>query len=77
MTRETLDKEDELSVLNFGAEEHARNHFNDLKSIDFYPKNWFIAYKNNNIIGLVIPQKFNNKVGAINYIGVIMISIVK
>lgn len=71
VTRETLDKEDELSVLNFGAEEHARNHFNDLKSIDFSPENWFIAYNKNNIIGLVIPQKFNNKVGAINYIGVI------
>ncbi len=35
VTRETLDKEDELSVLNFGAEEYARNHFNDLKSVDF------------------------------------------
>ena len=54
-----------------GKEKHARNHFNDLKSIDFSPENWFIAYKNNNIIGLVIPQKFNNEVGSINYIGVI------
>ena len=65
------DKEDEISVLKFGAEEHARNHFNDLKSIDFSPKNWFIAYNEKNIIGLVVPQKFNNEVGAINYIGVI------
>lgn len=71
VTKATLDQEDELSVLNSGAEEAAKDYFNILKSIDYSIDNWFIGYKNNKCIGLIIPQKLKDNVGAINYIGVI------
>ena len=38
VTRKTLDKEDELSVEKSGEEEHAINHYNTLKSIEYAPK---------------------------------------
>lgn len=71
VTRKTLDKEDELTVEKSGEEEHAINHYYTLKSIENSPKNWFLGYRESKIIGLVIPQKLNNELGAINYIGVI------
>lgn len=71
VTKATLDQEDKLSVLNLGAKEAAKDYFNILKSIDFSIDNWFIGYKNNKYIGLIIPQRLKDNVGAINYIGVI------
>ncbi|MFO7814504.1 MAG: GNAT family N-acetyltransferase [Halanaerobiales bacterium] len=71
VTRGTLDKEDELSVSNLGEQKDAKNHLNNLKDIDFSPPNWFVGYKNKEIVGLVVPQKLNKELGTINYIGVV------
>lgn len=71
VTRDTLDKEDELSVSNLGEQKDAKKYFNNLKDIDFSAANWFVGYKSKKIIGLVIPQKLENDLGAINYIGVV------
>lgn len=71
VTKATLDQEDKLSVLNLGVEKAAKDYFSILKSIDYSIDNWFIGYRNNKCIGLIIPQKLKDNVGAINYIGVI------
>lgn len=65
VTTKTLDRR------LFGGKEAAKNHFHDLKSLDFSVENWFIAYLRDQIIGLIIPQKLTDDIGAINYIGVI------
>ncbi|WP_432667474.1 GNAT family N-acetyltransferase [Wukongibacter baidiensis] len=71
VTKATLDQEDKLSALNLGVEEAAKDYFSILKSIDYSIDNWYIGYRNNKCIGLIIPQKLKDNVGAINYIGVI------
>mgnify|MGYP006275912223 CR=1 FL=1 len=54
-----------------GAEKAAYNHLKSYKSIDNALNNMFLAYKNDEIIGLIIPQLLKDDLGAINYIGVI------
>ncbi len=42
-----------------------------LKDIDFNPDWWQVAYNDQSeFVGLVVPQKFDDDCGAINYIGV-------
>ncbi len=68
----TLDSEDYLELKNLGAEKAALNYFNILKDIDYKPIWWHLAYKSDGtLVGLVVPQKFSNEEGAINYIGVV------
>lgn len=72
VTEGTLDQDDLDSIREFGSKQAAIKYFNQLKDIDFNKSWWKLAYTHNNeLIGLVIPQKFNDNVGAINYIGVI------
>lgn len=72
VTYETLDRDDIECVKEFGNKQAAANYFNQLKDIDFNKEWWRLAYTyNNKLIGLIIPQKLNEDVGAINYIGVI------
>lgn len=68
----TLDKADSLELKNLGAEKAALNYFNILKDIDYRPNWWYLAYDSDGaLVGLVVPQKFSKKEGAINYIGVV------
>lgn len=70
VTKETLDREDKSSISQFGGKEAAKSLFGILKSLDFSMENWFLAYRGDKIVGLIIPQKFTDDLGAINYIGV-------
>ncbi len=71
VTRGTFDKEDQLNIEKDGEYKAAKKHYCSLKSIDYSPDNWFIAYHNKDLVGLVIPQHLNGDLGTINYIGVI------
>lgn len=72
VTEQTLDRDDLNCVKEFGSEKAAINYFNLLKDIDFNKKWWKLAYTHNDeLIGLVVPQKFDCDTGAINYIGVV------
>ena len=71
VTEGTLDREYKLDIAQQGAEKAAYNHLKSYKSIDNALNNMFLAYKNDEIIGLIIPQLLKDNLGAINYIGVI------
>lgn len=68
----TLDMEDQLSIRTLGSERAALDYYNTLKSIDLNGEWWQLAYDSQeNLIGLVVPQKLDETYGAINYIGVV------
>jgi predicted acetyltransferase len=71
VTKNTLDQEDLLCIEEYGEYQAAINYFNQLKGIDYNEKMWKLAYKDDKMIGLIIPQVFSKVTGAINYIGVI------
>ncbi len=71
VTENTFDKDDLDSIRDFGSHNAAVNYFNSLKDIDFNPTWWHLGYVNSELIGLIIPQKFDEVHGAINYIGVV------
>jgi RimJ/RimL family protein N-acetyltransferase len=72
VTVNTLDRADQNNRDILGAEEAAREYFSVLKSIDYTPHHWLLAYDtNNHLIGLVVAQLLSKKTGCINYIGVI------
>jgi RimJ/RimL family protein N-acetyltransferase len=71
VTEKTLDTYDEKDVKELGAEKMARRYFYLLKDIDFNEDWWKLAYEHNgDFAGLIVPHRFNEKIGAINYIGV-------
>jgi ribosomal protein S18 acetylase RimI-like enzyme len=71
VTEGTLDRDDLNSMNEHGSKEAALIYFNMLKDIDFNPQWWQVAYDaNHEFVGLVVPQKFDEDCGAINYIGV-------
>ena len=71
VTEKTLDSYDEKDVKELGAEEAARTYFYGLKDIDFNEDWWKLAYEHNGeFAGLIVPHKFSEEFGAINYIGV-------
>lgn len=67
----TLDREDQLSIQNHGPKEAANQYFELLKEIDDHPDWWKLAYIDDSLVGLIVPQQFRTELGAINYIGVI------
>lgn len=72
VTEKTLDRDDLNCIKEFGSKKAAINYFNLLKDIEFNKKWWKLAYSHNDeLIGLIVPQKFNCDTGAINYIGVV------
>ncbi len=71
VTRDTLDKEDQLSIKSLGEEETATKYFAILKDIDYRVDYWKLGYIEDSLVELIVPQKFNEEVGAINYIGVV------
>lgn len=71
VTKDTLDRDDQSSIQANGSKEAAFIYYSMLKEIDFNPEWWRIAYNaQHEFVGLVVPQKFDENCGAINYIGV-------
>lgn len=72
VTEGTLDSDDLECIRKFGSKQAAINYFDLLKDIHFNNNWWKLAYAcGDELIGLVVPQKFNDDIGAINYIGVV------
>lgn len=72
VTEGTLDDDLLFNLDEFGPKKAALDYFNLIKGINFNENWWTVAYDSNNeLIGLVVPQKFNSSMGAINYIGVV------
>lgn len=71
VSRNTLDLDDRKTIEEFGEDEAAKQYFECLKDIDYNPERWKLAYTGDTLVGLVVPQTFNEQVGAINYIGVV------
>ncbi len=71
VTEGTFDREDLTGIVSHGSKQAAILYFELLKEIDFNETWWRLAYdKKGEFIGLVVPQKFSEDKGAINYIGV-------
>ncbi len=72
VTEGTLDREDLSSIISHGSKQAARLYFELLKEIEFNETWWRMAYNTKGeFVGLIVPQKFNENRGAINYIGVV------
>lgn len=68
----TLDEDDLAWVKEFGSKEAAIKYFNLLKDIDYNEGWWKLAYnREQELLGLVVPQRLTEGIGGINYIGVI------
>lgn len=72
VTEGTLDREDRLARKEDTPAGAARSYFGILKDIDYTPGRWFLAFdRKHALVGLIAPQMLNDKVGAVNYIGVV------
>jgi ribosomal protein S18 acetylase RimI-like enzyme len=68
----SLDRTDLEMTEKQGLDDYASEFFHELKDMDYRPNWWLLGYdEKEELVGLVIPQKFNASKGAINYIGVI------
>jgi N-acetylglutamate synthase-like GNAT family acetyltransferase len=72
VTDKTLDRQDLISTIENGKEYTANEYFTTLKSLHYAPEWWRILFSpEDELIGIVIPQKLDEDLGAINYIGVV------
>lgn len=71
VTVKTLDKLMEKDAIRLGGLQAAHEYVNGIKEIDFNKEWWQLGYDDDLLIGLIIPQRFNEETGAINYIGVL------
>jgi ribosomal protein S18 acetylase RimI-like enzyme len=68
----SLDRDDQALVEMHGPEEAARGFFNILRELDYRPEWWRLAYDpDDTVVGLIVPQRFSEDEGVINYIGVV------
>lgn len=67
----TLDKLMAGDAALLGGDMAAREYVDRLKAIDFNRDWWRLGYDQNKLVGLIIPQKFDETNGGINYIGVL------
>ncbi|MCL2558348.1 MAG: GNAT family N-acetyltransferase, partial [Treponema sp.] len=58
-------------AMRFGNSVAAREYIDSLKEIDFNPHWWLIGFDQGKPIGLVLPQRFSDSEGTINYVGVL------
>lgn len=73
VSEKTLDVEDEINIKKIGAKNAAMEYYQILKEIDYNEDWWLLAYhEDDHLVGLVVPQKFSDTLGAINYIGVVV-----
>lgn len=71
VTKDTLDQDDLEQIALVGSKHAATSLFNLLKEIDDNPSWWQLCFSaDNRLVGLVVPQRFSETRGAINYIGV-------
>ena len=54
-----------------GSRRAAQEYVDGLKGIDFNPDWWRLGYANDLLVGLILPQRFSENEGAINYVGVV------
>ncbi|MDR3208064.1 MAG: GNAT family N-acetyltransferase [Oscillospiraceae bacterium] len=54
-----------------GADEAARIYVDGLKTLHYDSDWWRLAYQGDDLVGLIVPQRLGDTVGAINYIGVL------
>jgi ribosomal protein S18 acetylase RimI-like enzyme len=72
VTEGTLDREDLSSIISHGSKQAASLYFELLKEIELNETWWRMAYDTKGeLVGLIVPQKFSENRGAINYIGVV------
>jgi RimJ/RimL family protein N-acetyltransferase len=68
----SLDRDDQAMVQAKGPEGAARHLFDILKELDDRPEWWRLSYDaDDTVVGLIVPQRFSESEGAINYIGVV------
>ncbi len=72
VTEGSLDREDLESIALNGSKKAAEMYFELLAEIDLNKNWWKLAYQEDgSLVGLIVPQKFSDEEGAINYIGVV------
>jgi ribosomal protein S18 acetylase RimI-like enzyme len=70
VTAGTLDTLHRIDVAASGSAAAAQGLYETLVSIDDNPDWWELAYRDDEFVGLIVPQRFTPEKGAINYIGV-------
>ena len=71
VTADTLDGLMAADALRLGARKAAQEYVDGLKQLDFNPDWWRLGYVGDTAVGLILPQRFDEKVGCINYVGVV------
>lgn len=67
----TLDSLMAADAAALGADEAARIYVDGLKTLHYDSDWWRLAYQGDDLVGLIVPQRLGDTVGAINYIGVL------
>lgn len=71
VTEDTLDRDDRATIEAQGPESAARQLFATLIDLDERPDWWRLAFdRDGELVGLVVPQRFTEETGALNYVGV-------
>ena len=71
VTAGTLDRLMAADAARLGGLRAAREYVDSLKKIDFNPDWWRLGYVGDEIAGLILPQRFSETQGGINYVGVL------
>ena len=71
VTNHTLDQLMADDAVRFGPRRAAQEYVDSLKELDFNPDWWKLGYEGDTPVGLILPQRFNENLGAINYVGVL------
>ena len=71
VTADTLDTSMANDALEQGEMQAAKAYVEGLKQIDYNESWWRLAYVGEKLAGLIIPQRLEEKIGGVNYIGVV------
>ena len=67
----TLDRSMANDAARLGGPAAAREYILSLKKYNYNPVWWKLGYHGDQIVGLILPQKFDAERGGINYVGVV------
>jgi ribosomal protein S18 acetylase RimI-like enzyme len=67
----TLDRLMAADAARLGGSRAAQEYVDSLKKIDFNPDWWRLGYSGDELVGLILPQRFSETLGGINYAGVL------
>ena len=70
-TKDTLDSLMARDIEHQGMQKITRDYIESMKQIDFDADWWRVGFAGGVPVGLVLPQKFSDSIGCINYIGVV------